>query len=81
MNTEKDLRKSLEDFVVENSDLERLESLVTQFNIFDVIGAVRQELRHSDFLAYMLNPQRNHGLGDAFARKLLQRVVSLAGQV
>src|SRR5947209_706180 len=81
MSTEKAMRKALEDFVVENSDLERLESLVTQFNIFEVIGAVRQELRHSDFLSYLITAQQNHGLGDAFARKLLQRVVSLAGEV
>jgi hypothetical protein len=79
-NADKELRKQLEAFVVDNSDLERLESLVTQFNIFEAVGAVRQELRHSDFLAYLLSPIQNHGLGDAFVRKLLQRVVSLADE-
>jgi hypothetical protein len=75
-STEEELRKCLEALVVDNADLERLESLANQFNIFEVIGAVRQELRHSDFLAYLLNPQQSHGLGDIFVRKLLQRVIS-----
>lgn len=78
ISTEEDLRKSLETFVVDNTDLERLESLVNQFNIFEAVGAVRQELRHSDFLAYLLTPQQNHGLRDILVRKLLQRVVSVA---
>lgn len=80
-NSDKELRKALEAFVADNSDLERLESLVTQFNIFEAIGAIRQELRHSDFLSYLLTPYQNHGLGEAFARKLLQKVVSLAKNI
>lgn len=75
----KEQRKSLEQFVLDNTDLERLESLVTQFNIFEAVGVVRQELRHSDFLAYLLTPHENHRLGDVFTRKLLQRVVSSPG--
>jgi hypothetical protein len=68
--------KHLEDFVLDNDDLERLEALVNPFNIFEAVGAVRQELRHSDFLAYLLDPQQNHGLQDLFAKRLLQRSVS-----
>jgi len=68
-------RKALEDFVLDNAELELLETLLDQFNIFEAIGAVRQELRHSDFLAFLLDPQQSHGLGDTFAKKLLQRVL------
>lgn len=68
--------KALEALVVDNPDLERLEALLDQFNIFEAIGAVRQELRHSDFLAFLLNPSGAHGLGDAFAKRLLQRVLA-----
>ena len=76
--TEKD-RKALEAFVVGNEDLERLEALLDQFNIFEAVGVVRQELRHSDFLAFLLDPRANHGLGDVFAKKLLQRVLTVVG--
>ena len=33
-------------FVVENPELEQLEALLAEFNIFEALGAVRQELRH-----------------------------------
>ncbi|HEU5368889.1 MAG TPA: PD-(D/E)XK nuclease family protein [Ktedonobacterales bacterium] len=64
-------RKALEALVVDNPDLERLEALLERFNIFEAIGAVRQEVRHSDFLAFLLTPQQNHGLGDAFLKRLI----------
>lgn len=35
------------------------------FNTFEAAGLVSQEIRHSHFLAYMLNPQGKHGLGAA----------------
>ncbi|HYA42379.1 MAG TPA: PD-(D/E)XK nuclease family protein [Syntrophobacteraceae bacterium] len=73
---EEDVRKLLETFVVDNADLERLESLANQFNIFEAVGPVGQELRHSYFLAYLLNPQQNHGLKDVFVKRLLQRTVA-----
>ncbi len=72
-------RKALESFLVGNQDLERLEALLGRFNVFEAIGVVRQELRHSDFLAYLLDPRANHGLGDTFAKQLLQEVVMAAG--
>lgn len=69
-------RALLEAFVVDNPDLERLESLLAEFNIFEALWGkkVRGELRHSDFLAFLLNPTENHGLGDIFLRKLLNTV-------
>jgi hypothetical protein len=69
-------RTLLEAFVVDNPDLEQLESLLAEFNIFEAIGAVRQELRHSDFLAFLLNPAENHGLSDIFLKKFLMRVLT-----
>jgi hypothetical protein len=69
---------ALESFVVENEDLERLEILADRFNLFEAIGAVRQELRHSDFLAFLMDPTQSHGLGDLFATRLLQRALRSA---
>jgi hypothetical protein len=69
-------RDALAAFEDENRVLERLEDLLTQFNIFDAFGVTRQELRHSDFLAFLLDPRQPHGLGDAFVTRLLRRVLS-----
>ena len=68
-------RASLEAFVVDNQELEQLESLLAEFNIFEAVGAVQQELRHSDFLAFLLDPSNSHGLGDTFLKRLLKRVL------
>ena len=66
----------LEDFVVGNRDLERLEALLAEFNIFEAIGVVRQELRHSDFLAFLLDPHQSHGLGDDFLKAFSSKCCS-----
>jgi len=71
-------RDALEAFVVGNRDLEHLETALAQFNLFEALGAVRQELRHSDFLGFLLNPAANHGLGDAFLKIFLKRVLRIA---
>jgi PD-(D/E)XK nuclease superfamily len=44
-------------------------------NIFEAAGMHRQEIRHSNFLAVLLNPQESHGLGDAFLKRLLHKVI------
>jgi hypothetical protein len=74
-------RQALEAFVVENADLETLEGLLEQFNIFEALGVVRQELRHSDFLAFLLDPRQNHRLGDVFVRHLLQKILIAAREL
>jgi hypothetical protein len=72
-------RQYLTTFVVDNPELERLEQILAQFNIFDAIGVARQELRHSDFLSFLLDPKQSHGLGDAFSKRLIQRALMGAG--
>src|SRR5688572_19310271 len=69
-------RKALESFVVDNPDLERLESLLEQFNLFEALGAVHVEVRHSAFLSFLLTPSENHGLGDMFVKRLLQKALT-----
>jgi len=73
-------RRCLESFVVNNFELEKLEEILAQFNLFDAIGAVRVELRHSDFLSFLLDPNATHGLADAFLQRLLQTVILNAGE-
>jgi hypothetical protein len=70
--------KLLEALILEEPDLEELEAQLEEFNIFEALGAVRVEVRHSDFLAFLLNPQQNHGLGDVFVKRLLQKALSVA---
>jgi hypothetical protein len=70
-------RALLEDFVVDNPDLEKLESLLAEFNIFEALWRKAwRESYHSDFLAFLIDPVQNHGLGDSFLKQFLKRVLS-----
>ena len=68
-------RRALESFVTGNRDLAELEALVSRFNIFEALGVVNAELRHSSFLAFLLNPTESHGLGDLILKRLLQETL------
>lgn len=67
--------KALEALIIDNPDLQRLESLIAQFNIFKAMGIVHQEARHSDFLSFLLDPSAKHGLGDKFLKCFLLRAL------
>ncbi len=54
-------------------ELERIQDLLDRFNVFEAIGFVDQEVMHSRFLAFLLDPEQNHNLGDGFLRKMLEK--------
>src|SRR6185312_1981262 len=68
----------LEQFVVENDDLLALESAIGRFNIFDALGIARAEIRHSNFLAFILDPAESHGQSQLFLRALLMDLLKAA---
>ena len=45
--------------------------MLAEFNLFRVLGITRDELSHSAFLAWLLNPRQTHGLGDYVLRRFL----------
>lgn len=47
-----------------------------RFNIFEAIGAVRGELYHSNFLAYLISPARSHGYGARPLQDLLRAILA-----
>lgn len=49
------------------------------FNIFRALRLDRHEIRHSNFLAWLLDPGETHGQGDLFLRAVLQTVTSAVG--
>ena len=62
------------------AELERIETLLDRFNVFEAIGFVGQEVKHSRFLAFLLDPKQNHGLGDLFLKSLLREVATSAAK-
>lgn len=61
--------EALQDLDADSQDLERLEALLDQyrFNIFEVMGfPIRDELRHSAFLAFLMQATRSSWNGRRF---------------
>lgn len=68
-------KEKLFNFIVNNHTLEILESKIEVFNPFKVLEVENYEIRHSNVLAWLLNPNENHGLGDYFLKKVLSQAV------
>src|SRR6266487_6982507 len=73
-----DSLEALERFVVENDGLLQLESHIGRFNIFDALGITRVEIRHSNFLAFILDPAESHGQGQVFLKAVLMDLLKAA---
>jgi PD-(D/E)XK nuclease superfamily len=71
MLSDRDKQEILGKLIIDNQDLDFLESTLSEFNIFEAIGVVRQEIRHSNVISFLLNPQETHRLSDLFLKKLL----------
>ena len=69
---------ALERFVVDNDDLLTLESLIGRFNIFDALAISQAEIRHSNFLAFILDPAESHGQGQLFLKAVLMDLLKAA---
>ena len=67
--------KALQDFLLDIDCLDELIPWVAKFNIFDVLKISRTEIRHSNVLAWLLDANENHGLGDMFIREIMQTLV------
>lgn len=74
----KQARAVLERFVVDNDDLLELEERIGRFNIFDALRIVDREIKHSDFLAWLLDPNESHGQGGLFLRAILMDLFKTA---
>ena len=44
------------------------------FNVFDVLRNAEYEIRHSNVLAWLLDPGQNHGIGDKFLREFVRHL-------
>lgn len=67
--------EALQNFLLDIECLDKLLPWTGKFNIFDVLKVSRAEIRHSNMLAWIMNPNENHGFGDVFLKGVLQRIV------
>lgn len=67
--------EALQNFLLDIDCLDELLPWTRRFNLFDILKISRTEIRHSNMLGWLLNPNENHGLGDALLKSILQDVV------
>jgi hypothetical protein len=62
--------------IITDFDFEQIELALREPNIFRALSVERKEIRHSNFIAYILDPRENHGLKDILLRKLIRYIFS-----
>ena len=73
--TLKENEKAIADFLLDIECLKPLSKYSSEINVFDVLKITRTEIRHSNVLAWLLDPCENHGLGDQFIKGFVQTLV------
>lgn len=68
--------QALKDFLLDIDCLKQLDDWIDNFNLFDVLRITNLEIRHSNILAWIFDPNENHGLGDSFIKSFITKVVS-----
>ena len=74
MNTEQ--LKSSYDRLLKDEQFDRLDLGLKNPNIFQVLRIAKNEIRHSNFLSWLLDPNQSHKLGDIFLKRFLREVFS-----
>lgn len=62
--------------LLEDEGFDRLALRLQQPNIFHILGITRTEIRHSNFLAWLLDANGNHGLGRLVVTRFLRQVLA-----
>lgn len=63
--------------LLDDPDFAAIQQRMARFNLFEAVGAVHSELRHSNFLGYVLAPNRPHGLGPKALQRVLRRILEI----
>jgi len=79
-NSEKPDLESLEEFKKEfddeDSGLYLLEKSLNEFNVFDVLKNAQTEIKHSNVLAWLLDPKESHNTGNKALKLFLESIPS-----
>ena len=72
MDDQGDLQ-ALKDFILDKDSLEAIED---DFNVFIALKIEKNEIRHPNFLARLLDPSSGHGVGGYFLSTFLKSIAT-----
>lgn len=81
-NSEEETSLSLDDLrdfyddLLKDPDFDRLDLELKNPNIFQILKISNNEIRHSNFLSWLLDPNQSHKLGDVFLKRFLREIFS-----
>lgn len=67
-------QQNLENLLL-SDDLEELNNLTNSFNIFNALKLQNNEIRHSNFLSWLMTPYESHKLGAYFLKEFLKSAI------
>jgi hypothetical protein len=75
MMTETEIREKYRR-LLNDLDFDKIELELKTPNIFQILNISRSEIRHSNFLSWLLDPNGTHGLGKLFLTKFLRELAT-----
>lgn len=65
--------------LINDIDFEKIDLGLRAVNIFDILKITRAEIRHSNFLGWILNPDEGHGLNEIVLVRFLRTIFPTIG--
>ena len=59
--------------LIKDINFDRLDLELKNPNIFQILKISNTEIRHSNFLSWLLDPSQSHKIGDIFSEKIFKR--------
>ncbi|MBC8468526.1 MAG: PD-(D/E)XK nuclease family protein [Planctomycetes bacterium] len=69
---------SIDKFLADNPEFESLSARLSQFNVFRALKIEKVEIRHSNVLAWLLDPDESHGFSNIVLRRLLSNILLMS---
>lgn len=66
---------NIADLIKALPEIDKLQDVLAKFSPFKVLGVADFEIRHSNIIAWLLNPNESHGLGDKFLKYFFQQIL------
>jgi hypothetical protein len=70
--------EAIDRFLADNPELEELSARLSEFNVFRALKIEHFEIRHSNVLAWLLDPEKSHGLREMPLRRILSNILLLS---
>ena len=68
-------RVALENLLLDIDFLNELNPWIDNINIFEILKMSKMEIRHSNFLAWLLNPNENHSFGERILKDVICHII------